>query len=1017
MKGKRYCVLMATLISFLTIQGLILSNKNVSTLKAQEKGVDIVSISEASDWFHVPKTEDQGTWSVSGSEVTVDAPGGGYAFDGANYITGKGVALGTYEFSSTIHIEQLYQVQNPMVGVIPWYVDESNYIYVQLKFTDSQNYLLSNDEKTDGYGIEQIICSGKFNGESKYYTATTQQENTVYDALNVASLKSAKLNPTNQQGHRIGVKFENNSATATSYSITITYNDVTVGQTYAYFYNSIAKNAGVGFMAQDVKATFKNTYINDFYAENNTYSLARDWKENNGYIYRVLNGQDVWTFNEDQSISFVTDEKKEGNKVVSGYKVSGSNIAGYDTNRGFIDNPNSKDEKGLPQNYELSASFKLDENPTFTGKQITQGYGLLAWYQDDQNFVDVTFRRTIKGLKAAPEYVNEVVLYGWIERSSTNVGQNVYTLPDDFDFSVNHKLTVAKKSTGFYVYLDDGQEPIIQKNVKGTNLNSKYGYTGYNAKFTGTKLESRAIYSPYDEISVLDEDENQWRASASSADGWKFEDGHISISAKENSNELTHRSYIIGSSDISDKNMAVEIEANVELGSASYSELMLSPYMVDADNYARIGLIFENGKTYAAIRSSTYTEDDIEEGNDPQVVVRRSEISNIDLSNTLKLKAEKVEETLVLYVNDQLVYGKEIENIGVKSEDYGLYLYNMDIDISKFETIGYKKYTKTQVGDWLTSGMKYNAWTIDENGYLNGDGTYTPEMEHDDDDSERNWAIKDVTVGDNYEMTVDIIATDQTEAEDRVGVMMWYLDDDNFMVFYLDRWRADSTVPRTTIYGNIDGETLPVTYNHGGWLREGDALTSEGISITESSQVTHWHTIKIIKEGNTFTCYIDDISNGYISYNVAAGLPSTQGKTLYAGIYTLNDAVQVRSYDVTAVGGFTNPTLPAEAGNPQNAYVPAPTLQKYEEKIAKDAFDGNINTVGGKAEDDPEEQTSGSTSEEPSVEPQSEQPSTPAENSSKPEEGKKKGCKGEAGSIFALLVVGLGLMTLKRKNK
>ena len=1019
MKRKKSCLIATALLSMFSLAAIALRIGNEKIVKADGEGIDIVAASQDSDWFHVPKTEDQGTWTVSGSDVSVDANGTAYALDGANYLTKSTSALGAYEYSSTIHIDELYKVQNPMVGVIPWYQDEQNYIFVQLKFTDSASYLLSDAERADGYGLEQIICSGKFDGESKYYTATTKQENTVFDALNVAALKNAKVNPTNANGHKIGVKFENNSATATSYSITITYNDVTIGQTYAYFYNSIAKNISAGFMATDVKATFKNTYIRDYYATNNTYALARDWKENNSFIYRVLNGTDTWTFNGDESISILSDEVKSGSKVVSGYKVSGTNIAGYDTMRGFTENIYKETEEGLPQNYELSASFKLDEIPTFTGKTITQGYGLLAWYQDDQNFVDVTLRRTVSGMKAAPTYKNEVVLFGWIDRSSTPVGENVYTLPDNFDFTVPHKLTVQKKSTGFYVSLDDG-ETIISKNVKGTSVNKYFGYEGYNAKFTGTKLQAKSIYESYDEISILDDDGNQWRAASKSADAWKFNEGKISIQAK--ADQLEKRSYLLGSSDISDKNMTVELKANVELGNSKYAELMLSPFMVDADNYARLGLIWDNNKTYAALRASTYTDENIEEDEPAQVYVRRFEIDPVDLSKELTLKVEKVENTVVLYVNGTMVYGKEIPNISVKTEDYGVYLYNMDITINSLETIGYKKYTQTMVGDWLTSGMKYNEWTIDEQGHLHGDGTYTSDMTHDDYDGERNFALKEVTLGNNYEMTVDIIATDQTEAEDRVGVVMWYLDEENFMVFYLDRWRADSTVPRTTIYGKINGETLPVTYNHGGWLREGDALTSDGITITESSQVTCWHTIKVIKENNTFTCYIDVESNGYISYTVAAGLTSSEGKKVYAGIYTLNDAVEVRSYDVTAVGGFTSKTLPAPADNPQNAYVPAPQLGTYAEVIALDAFDGNINVVGGKVQE--EQPQPGDTSEEISQEPVSQEPTseiktseTNQNNSSETQkETKKKGCKGEALTSLLGLISLAGVIVLKKRK-
>lgn len=924
---------------------------SIQKVKADVAGVNVISASDEADWFHNEKTDEQGTWNVTGEKVTVDSANTLYAMEGANLLTSAVKPLGAYEYQATIHITSLNAVQNPFVGIIPWYVDSENYMYVALKFTDLSQYRLSQAEIADGYAIEQVIFSGRYNNESKYYTATAQQENTVFDALTNESLKNAKLNPLNEVGHTIKVKFEANSAAATSYSVSIYYNDTLIGTSSAYYYNAVARNEAVGFMATDVVAEFSNAYVNDFAATNKTASLARDWTEKNGYTYRMLNGIDVWEFDGSNNVKIDSTSITKDN-AKSEYKVSGTNIAGYDTNRGFTTNACAQTAEGLPQNYQIKAKVKLDEVIEFTGKAVNQGYGLLAWYKDDHNFIDVMIRRSVSGMKAAPTIKNQVVLSGWIEYSNALVGENTYDLPEDFDFTAEHTLIVEKKSTGFYVYLDDETTPIIYKAIKGTDINTCYGYEAFNAKYSASAIEVKAIYSSYDEISVLDDNSNSWRVSGVTKDAWTLSNNTIKINAKEASDTLTKRSYIIGTSDISDKNMTIETKVKLTKGSASYAEYMISPYLVDEANYARLGLIVDGDKVYAALRSSTYTDDDMDEDLDPEVIVKRFELSNISFDSELVIKVAKVENTLALYINNELVYGKEVDNIEFKTEDFGIYVYNFDVEISELNTIGYKIYTQSMVGDWLTSGMKYNEWTIDENGYLAGDATYSADMEKNEKDGEKNFAIKKVTVGSDYEMTVDIIATAQTEAEDRVGIMMWYLDEDNFMIFYMDRWRMDSTVPRTTIYGKVNGETLPVTYNHGGWFAEGDQLveTEDGrrITLTESMQVTEWHTIKVVKKGNTFTCYVDTSSNGYISYTVASGLASTDGKDFYAGIYALNDAVLVRNYQVTAIGEASSEKVtPAEAGNAINAYEAPPTLGTYAEKTAEDKFDGAINNERG----------------------------------------------------------------------
>lgn len=1011
-KGKKIQLLNALTLSL--CGGLMvldtLSSIQTHNVKASE-AYDVIAASTSADWFQTESGEGQGTWSVSDNVVSVNAYGGAYAIEGATYLTKKGTTLGDFEYSVNVKINELNKVQNPMVGIIPWYLDDDNFLYVQLKFTDDSKYLLSAEEKADGYAIEQIIVSGKYDGESKYYTATSKQENTTFDSLSIPSLKSAKKAPTTSSGHNLKVKFENNSATAICYNITVSYDDVVIGTTSAYYYNAVARNTSVGFMAQDVKAEFKNATINDYYSTNNNVVLARDWKENNDFTYRTLNGIDSWSFKEDGSISFVTDAiKPEGeSKVKSEYTVSGSNIAGYDTNRGYTLNPYREDSNGLPQNYEVSASFKLDELPTYAGKKQVLGYGLLAWYKNDQNFVDVTFRRTVSGTKLSPKVVNEVVLFGWIDCSSSLIGQNTYQLPEDFDFTANHVLKVAKKSNGFYVYLDDNKTPIISKNIKGTETNYYYGYEGYNAKYTASKITSQSIYESYDEISVLDENGAAYRVSAKESNSFVFADGKISLNAKQEGNTLTKRSYLLGTSDISDKNMTLEITADVSLGTGSYAELMLSPYVVDENNYARIGLAWKDGATYARVRACTYTEDDMDEDRDPTVTLYETKISDVDLTKTLTLKAEKIENTLALYVNDSLVYGRVIPNINVKSEDYGIYLYNMDITINNVTTIGYKKYEPAQVGDWTTSGMKYNEWTIDENGYLTGDGTYTKDMTKVDEDGERNFAIKENTLRDNYEITATLKVTAQSEAEDRLGVVMWYVDEDNFMLFYIDQWRADSTVPRTTIYGKLNGETLPTTYNHGGWFAEGDNIVKDGMTQTELSQVTNWHTIKVIKQGNTFTCYVDNETNGYISYTVAATLPSIEGKTLYSGLYTFNDEILVSSYDLTEIGGFKEATTPCAPNNPYNASISEPTLPAVTENIYEDEFD---NIKG----DDPviPDDSSDVTSESEEI---TSADSTTTSEDVNPTPSKKKGCKGMAIPSTIGFITLLGSMCILKKKK
>ena len=955
--------------------------------------VDLIAASSSEDWFNNGEGTDYGEWAAASDLVTVDAYGTAYSMEGATYLTSKGRALGAYEMEASFVVSEINDVENPMIGIIPWYVDEENYLFVQLKFTWSADYQTTDEEKEDGYGLQEIIVSGRLNGEAKYNSATAQQENTVFDAKSVTNIASAKRNPKSAEGHTLKVEAENSGSSGNFMKFTVYYNGASVGSVSAYYYNKVTKTAAMGFMAQDVKATFKDASFTDGYAENKTASLARDWAEKDGYTYRTLNGYDAWTFNNNGTVSFKTTETADGK---SAYGVTGSNFGGYNTNRGYTANPYAATADGLPQNYEVSATFKADEILPYTkAKEYKLGYGLIAWMKDDQNFVSATIRRTESGKVGLSAVKYEVVLYGWINCSNLGVGSTVYALPEDFDPMQEHTLRVEKKSVGFFVYLDDGAEPVISKRIAGTSENYYYGYEGYNVDYTASAITGKAIYSAYDEISSYGEGGEVWKNAGKSKTAWTFADGKISVKAKETGSEKARRSYLLGSSDVSDKNVTLTVRADVSLGSdGQYSELMLSPYMLDEQNFVRAGLAWKDGKTYARIYSCTYTEEDEFENREPQYTVKESEIAAPDLTKAFSLSVKKVGKAVGILIDDKLVYGREIADIDAVTSDIGVYVYNMDLTLESFITEGYKKYTQVRVGDWLTSGVKHNQWTINSDGWLLADATYTEDMTADDKDDDKSWALQANPNGD-YTLTAKIRVTKESRAEDRVGLVLWYLDESNYLIFYMDRWRADSAVARTTLTGLINGEYLPTRYTHGGWFLEGEKELENGMTRTEMSQLDQWHTITVVKTGSTFACNVDG-EMGFLTYTVASGLPSAAGKTVYSGIYALNDAIEVSEWAITPAGqtvSVSTPASPSQATSGEEAKL---ELGAYIDKDYTDEFDGKTTTAGGDTPNppDPDSSSSGGNS---------------SSGGGSASEGSGGGCKSGCGGVMTGGFAGLGL--------
>ena len=968
---------------------------------------DLIASSAAGDWFHNQTAdngeEDFGTWQAGTETVTVDSYGMPYAIEGATYLTTKGQALGAFEMSADFVIQEINDVENPMIGIIPWYVDEENYLFVQLKFTWAAEYRTTPEEEAQGYALQEIIVSGRLDGEAKYSGTSSQLENTTFDARETAAIAQAKRDPLSAQGHTLRVVAENSGSSGNFVRFTVYYNDVSVGNVSAYYYNKIPKTYAMGFMAQDVRAAFSDATFTDGYALNNTPALARDWIEKNGFTYKAINGYDAWTFRDDGSVSFVTAET-EGENGTSEYGVSGSNFAGYNTNRGYTVNPYAE-ANGLPQNYEVSASFRVDETEEFTGgSAYVFGYGLIPWMKDDQNFVSATIRRTESGRVGFTTVRYEVVLYGWIDGSNLGVGSTVYTLPQDFDVTEEHTLRVEKKSVGFFVYLDDAAEPVVSKRIAGTNENYYYGYEGYNVNFTASALESRAIYSAYDEISSVDAEGNIWQSAGKSQTAWTLgADGAISVTAKETGSGQTALSYLLGASDISDTNITITADVTVERGTDSqFSELLFVPYQADEHNFVRAGFAWHDGGVYARIYACTYTEDDEFEGNDPHYTVKECRL-DVSLSDTFTMSVRKIGTGVAVYVNGEMVYGRYIDDIAAVTPDIGIYVYNMDLEISGFETEGYKKYTQVQVGDWLTSGLKNNQWTINADGWILCDATYTPDMSTEDAalDESLSWALVENPNGD-YTITATVRVTDISRAEDRVGIVVWYLDQDNYLLFYMDHWRSDSTVPRTTLTGEIGGEYLPTRYNHGGWFAEGTQTNEDGLTITEASQLTQWHTITVTKSGNTFTCSVDG-TMGRLTYTVS-DLPSSDGKTVYSGLYVLNDKVEYSEWAITPAGQTVSVSTPADPEDETQIVEEKLDIGAYTDADYTEEFDG-VTTSGGSVEPGPGDDSSDSASSGDST-----------GGSSGNSSSGKKGCGSVTAGFVSVAAVALLLAVFRKKK-
>ena len=114
MKRVQLIKVFNALIFTICTSWFLLSQLDLPQLFAANEEVNVITATASDEWFQNEDAEGQGTWTVENDTVKVDAFGCNYAMEGATDLTGKGVALGAYEFQTTIKINELNKVQMNM---------------------------------------------------------------------------------------------------------------------------------------------------------------------------------------------------------------------------------------------------------------------------------------------------------------------------------------------------------------------------------------------------------------------------------------------------------------------------------------------------------------------------------------------------------------------------------------------------------------------------------------------------------------------------------------------------------------------------------------------------------------------------------------------------------------------------------------------------------------------------------------------------------------------------------------
>jgi len=186
----------------------------------------------------------------------------------------------------------------------------------------------------------------------------------------------------------------------------------------------------------------------------------------------------------------------------------------------------------------------------------------------------------------------------------------------------------------------------------------------------------------------------------------------------------------------------------------------------------------------------------------------------------------------------------------------------------------------------------------------------------------------DLTVTDNYEVSAIMTGTMTfpNTKEVQVGLVPWYVDDNNYIVVYAQWSPSDRSTQmhQVQITGKVGGNFL---YGSDEW----HTTWTDGIEVSPSQGIK----LSVTKSGTSITFKLYNVSGTLLKTDSATISELSSTTSAKAGVYGNNDTLtftDVSIGDISSGGGTTDPTYEAEgwatvrsiSGGKSAQYLPAP---------------------------------------------------------------------------------------------
>jgi len=743
MKAKK--ILALTALSLLG--SLVVCSNKVETLKAEGEE----SFTEG-DW----RTVKGGSDSFSLEEGTF--VGGSGAWMSNFYVKPFKEAIGDYQvtikFQGTMTYPNTKQVQ---FGVIPWYLDDGNFLASYCEWSASQNVS----------GMYNFNLTGRINGNLPYRPDGSSFMAKEWDDIWMDNDNSTNASPASAENVIKIIK---------------TRDEDGINDSFTYYFNDKLLVNGVK-KVRDLKQHEGTIPMVGFYAYNDTFTI-KDFKVEQlpkANLYSNVEGD-------------IAVGKNGWTKTATGYSVDSTNVEGYGDAM-LVDNTDVVD-----------GSYGVQFAPEFSSTDNDAGINGLAWYKDQYNYVGGAIEK--RGSKVYAGFKGQLV-----KRQDTALEFEQIDTTKEVNIDINNLGTIKVEKRGIKLRLLSGETLLDEYENKALITSQKTGIAafGANVEFKNYEKLNSLPYIPYDWYTISSRGKTYYVSAASDTlgdatyDNGTFIFKDAAVTAGDNSKlstiyyQATYSAYI---------SMEVEFLSTVD----DNTVFGVAPWIEDTSNYVRVfakktGITVEIvyageqtiSQSYEYPAGFNFTTQDEYQTKLMKAAIDYEGKITVSIGNNndgTKKYYEVVSKTanLVATKKNKLV----TPNVGILAGGKSMKAKVLAIN-------GFEPYSRVQSGDWELYGSMPDTWTVvDDNTITCSQANGTNYM------STR--ALK-ANSEKNFYMGATITSTNCSGAEQKAAFYPWYIDNSNYLIVMFSKWTSNAS-SSIVFTGRINGAVCGGTEWH-----------------------------------------------------------------------------------------------------------------------------------------------------------------------------------------------------------